>query len=374
MRGERPGMCYNGRTRVIRRPATIRHRSGEGSGLMTYVAIEGVIGAGKTTLARLLQPELGGTLVMEVFEENPFLSRFYEDRARYAFQTQMFFLLSRYHQQRSLRLMSRPLVSDYIFAKDALFASVNLGGDELEMYQRVHSALAEQVETPDLLIYLRADTDRLMQRIALRDRPYERNMERDYIDSLRRAYDAFFTAYDAGPALVLETNTVDFVANPQDRAEVLTRILAALGRAPRQESLPGFNGELSDSAPSTDEVPSTAAALAAPPPAPPDLSHGTRRLREYQEFHHWLDETKDFNPDLLFNFVKMQEEIGELARLVAILSAGRNSLSSPPSLAEIGYEMADVLAYLLKLANYLGVDLEAAYLEKMQSNLGRRWR
>ncbi|GAB4574901.1 MAG: hypothetical protein Kow0077_23770 [Anaerolineae bacterium] len=339
---------------------------------MTYVAIEGVIGAGKTTLARLLQPELGGTLVLEVFEENPFLSRFYEDRARYAFQTQIFFLLSRYHQQRSLKLMTRPLVSDYIFAKDALFASVNLEGDELAMYQRVHSALAEQIETPDLLIYLRADTDQLMHRIALRDRPYERNMAWDYIDSLRQAYDAFFASYDAGPVLVLDANRLDFVASEEDRADVLNRILAALGRAPRQESLPGFNGELvsAESAETEDSAPSAAPQ---PPPPPPDLPNGARRLRDFQTFHHWLDETKGFNPDLLLNFVKMQEEMGELARLVAQMGGAKTSRSDALSVEAIGLEMADVLAYLLKLANYLGVDLEAAYLEKMQSNIGRRW-
>ncbi len=328
---------------------------------MTYVAIEGVIGAGKTTLARLLQPELGGTLVLEVFEENPFLSRFYEDRARYAFQTQIFFLLSRYHQQRSLAVMPRPLVSDYIFAKDALFASVNLEGDELEMYRRVHAALAEQVATPDLLVYLRADTDRLMQRIAQRDRPYERNMARDYIDSLRRAYDAFFAEYDTGPVLVLDANTVDFVASEDDLADVQNRILAALGRAPRQESLPGFNGELSGEVPAPEP---------APAPPPPDLPNGPRRLRDYQAFHHWLDEAKQFDPDLLLNFVLLQEEIGELARLVVRQSRPHDEA---PALDEMGREMADVLAYLLKLANYLGVDLEAAYLEKMQTNVGRTW-
>lgn len=331
---------------------------------MTYVAIEGVIGAGKTTLARLLQPELGGTLVLEVFEENPFLSRFYEDRARYAFQTQIFFLLSRYHQQRSLAVMPRPLVSDYIFAKDALFASVNLEGDELEMYRRVHAALAEQVATPDLLVYLRADTDRLMQRIAQRDRPYERNMARDYIDSLRRAYDAFFAEYDAGPVLVLDANALDFVASEDDLADVQTRILAALGRAPRQESLPGFNGELSGEVPAPEPEPALS--------PPPDLPNGPRRLRDYQAFHQWLDEAKQFDPDLLLNFVLLQEEIGELARLVVRQSLARGD--APAALDEVGREMADVLAYLLKLANYLGVDLEAAYLEKMQTNVGRRWK
>lgn len=332
---------------------------------MTYVAIEGVIGAGKTTLARLLQPELDGTLVMEVFEENPFLSRFYEDRARYAFQTQIFFLLSRYHQQRSLTLMNRPLISDYIFAKDALFASVNLEGDELAMYQRVHSALAEQIETPDLLVYLRADTDRLMQRIAQRDRPYERNMAREYIDSLRGAYDSFFADYDDGPVLILDANKLDFVASEADLNDVINRVLAALGRAPRQESLPGFNGELA-----SEVTPEEPAPQIVPPP---DIANGSRRLRDYQAFHHWLDEAKDFSTDPLLNFVKMQEEIGELARLVALTGGSKSSATNPPSLQDIGLEMADVLAYLLKMANYLGVDLEAAYLQKMQTNSGRHW-
>ena len=151
-----------------------------------YFAIEGVIGVGKTTLARLLQPVFQANLLLEVFEENPFLSSFYSDRARYAFQTQIFFLLSRYHQQNSNapRFLSTglSLISDYTFEKDALFAGINLHGDELQMYYRVHEALAEKIPLPDLIIYLRASTDALMQRIAMRDRPYERQMERSYID------------------------------------------------------------------------------------------------------------------------------------------------------------------------------------------------
>jgi deoxyguanosine kinase len=332
--------------------------------VMTYVAIEGVIGVGKTTLARLLQPELGGSLVLEVFEENPFLSNFYADRARYAFQTQIFFLLSRYHQQRALRMMARPLVSDYIFAKDALFARVNLEGDELTVYERVHKALAEQIDMPDLLVYLRADTDTLMRRIAMRDRPYERNMERAYIDSLREAYDTFFNTY-RGPSLVLDANQLDFVANDDDRDEVMGEILGALGRAPRQEALPGFNGGM-------DQLPEAPVEESPTEPAP-DLFNGSRRLRDYQSFHDWLDESKGFNRDPLLNFVKFQEEIGELARLVAVTGGSKSSLAQPPSLEDIGAEMADVLAYLLKLANYLGVDLETAYLEKMRVNQTRDW-
>jgi deoxyguanosine kinase len=126
-----------------------------------YIAIEGVIGVGKTTLARLLQPSLKTELLLEVFEENPFLSNFYADRERYAFQTQMFFLLSRYRQQRSavpqILADGQGLISDYTFEKDALFAQINLKGDELEMYFRLHEALAEKIPLPNLVVYLRAE-------------------------------------------------------------------------------------------------------------------------------------------------------------------------------------------------------------------------
>ncbi len=330
---------------------------------MTYVAIEGVIGVGKTTLARLLQPELGAQLVLEVFEENPFLSKFYQDRARYAFQTQIFFLLSRYHQQRSLRMAIRPLISDYIFAKDGIFARLNLAGDELAMYGRVHDALAEQIENPDLVVFLRADTDVLMRRIAMRDRPYERNMDPDYIDGLRRAYEAFFATYQAAPVLALDTNALDFVNNDQDRAEVLARILGALGRAPHQEALPGFEG-VAAGAPPPQPTPTV--------PPPPDLTDGARRLRDLQRFHEWLDATTGFDPDPFFNFIRLQEEMGELARLLRQKWAASRDQTTPPTLEAFGAEMADVLAYLLKLANYLGVDLEAAYLEQVRLNHNRR--
>ncbi len=336
---------------------------------MTYVSVEGVIGVGKTTLARLLAPQLDAQIVLEVFEENPFLSNFYADRARYAFQTQIFFLLSRYHQQRSPGMTVRPLVSDYIFAKDALFARLNLGGDELDMYTRVHEALAERVEVPDLVVFLRADTDVLMRRITLRDRPYERNMERDYIDSLRRAYDAFFADYHDTRLLTIDANALDFVANDEDRAEVLTQIMGALGRAPRQESLPGFNGVRQRPA-----EPAEAAPAETVPPAPPsDLDASERRLRDYQQFHDWLDTAKGFDRDPLLNFVLLQEEVGEVARLLSRRYGAKRDQGQTPASDAIGAELADVLAYLLKLANYLGVDLESAYLDKMRLNRDRLW-
>jgi deoxyadenosine/deoxycytidine kinase len=213
-----------------------------------YVAIEGVIGVGKTTLARLLQPVFQSALVLEVFEENPFLSDFYSDRQRYAFQTQIFFLLSRYYQQRrsvpEILKRGEPLITDYTFAKDALFARINLIGDELEMYYRVHDALAEKIPLPDLIVYLRADTDVLMQRIASRDRPYERNMERDYIDQLNHAYDSFFIENQARnvagnvTVLTMDTNELDYIRKIDDLKWVENRIRQGLKQVPFQASFP----------------------------------------------------------------------------------------------------------------------------------------
>jgi deoxyguanosine kinase len=208
-----------------------------------YVAIEGVIGVGKTTLARLLQPIFESEILLEIFEENPFLSDFYSDRERYAFQTQIFFLLSRYHQQRrtvpDLLAAGKSLISDYTFAKDALFARINLKGDELEMYYKVHEALGEKIPKPDLIVYLRAATDVLMQRIALRDRPYERNMERSYIDLLNRSYEEFFSKpYDSTPVLTIDTNLLNIVQNPEHIKMIENRIRETLKMNPFQPGLP----------------------------------------------------------------------------------------------------------------------------------------
>jgi deoxyguanosine kinase len=213
-----------------------------------YIAIEGVIGVGKTTLARLLQPAFQSALVLEVFEENPFLSDFYSDRQRYAFQTQIFFLLSRYYQQRrsvpEILKRGEALISDYTFTKDALFARINLIGDELDMYYRVHDALAEKIPLPNLIVYLRADLEILMQRIASRDRPYERNIERDYINQLVQAYDDFFfnnQARNVGgnvTVLTLDTNELDYVRRTEDLRLVETRVRQALKQVPFQASLP----------------------------------------------------------------------------------------------------------------------------------------
>jgi deoxyguanosine kinase len=209
-----------------------------------YMAIEGVIGVGKTTLARLLQPTFQSNLLLEVFEENPFLSDFYSDRQRYAFQTQIFFLLSRYHQQRrtvaQLLQDKEHLVADYTFEKDALFAEINLQGDELDMYYRVHEALAEKIIVPHLIVYLRADTDILMQRIALRDRPYERDMDRGYIAELNQAYENFFAdgRERRSPVLTIDTDDLDFVRQPEDLKLVAERIRQALKLTPFQTEMP----------------------------------------------------------------------------------------------------------------------------------------
>ena len=207
-----------------------------------YIAFEGVIGVGKTTLARLLQPAFNAEILLEIFEENPFLSDFYSDRARYAFQTQIFFLLSRYHQQRKgvrEALAQNPwLLSDYTFEKDALFAEVNLEGDELEMYYKVHEALAEKITKPELIVYLRADTKVLMQRIAQRDRPYERQMDPGYIDTLNQTYEAHFLNYSTPNVLTINTNDLDYVRRPEHLELVEQRIRQALKLAPFQESLP----------------------------------------------------------------------------------------------------------------------------------------
>ena len=211
--------------------------------LHPYIAIEGVIGVGKTTLARMLAPEFGATPVLEVFQENPFLSDFYADRARYAFQTQIFFLLSRYRQQyQSIpeALARGSVLSDYTFAKDSLFAHLNLTGDELAVYEKLHGALAEKIPTPDLVVYLRADLDVLMARIAARDRPYERSMDRDYIESLRLAYEGFFAAYSQSPVLAIDTNNLNFVQDPVVLASIRERIRTTLGEGTYQQALPQF--------------------------------------------------------------------------------------------------------------------------------------
>ncbi len=196
-----------------------------------FIAIEGVIGVGKTTLARLLQPYYQSELLLEIVEENPFLPRFYEDRARYAFQTQLFFLLSRFRQQRVAvpEALSRGnLISDYLLEKDRIFARINLDGDEWEMYGRLYEILVDRINRPDLVIYLRAGMDILMGRIATRDRSFERTMDRDYLEELRQIYEAFFEEYDRAPLLVINTDHLDYVHRPEDLQVVIGAVRTVL--------------------------------------------------------------------------------------------------------------------------------------------------
>jgi deoxyguanosine kinase len=206
-----------------------------------YIAIEGVIGVGKTSLAKLLAPEFDAQLVLEIFEENPFLSSFYGDRKRYAFQTQVFFLLSRYHQQGQsipAALKTGNLITDYTFDKDAIFARLNLTGDELATYNQVHEALAERLHRPDLILYLRVETEIAMRRIANRDRTYERDMDRAYIEALNQAYQAYFGERDDDSVLTIESTHLDFVSRPEDLQTIIERVRARLAIPPYQPTLP----------------------------------------------------------------------------------------------------------------------------------------
>ncbi len=200
--------------------------SDERSSKNVYICIEGVIGVGKTTLARMLSEKCEAMAALEVVEENPFLANFYADRERWAFQTQLFFLLSRYSQQNELSKMlksGKRIISDYIFQKDRLFAKMNLSGDQLELYDKVFEILDSKVSTPDLVIYLRASLETLMKRIALRDRVFERNIDKGYISSLIRAYDDFFNEY-GGKFVTIDADTVDFVQKSEDLERVIEEI------------------------------------------------------------------------------------------------------------------------------------------------------
>jgi len=192
-----------------------------------YIAIEGPIGVGKSSLARLLSKELGARLVVEEFEENPFLPEFYVDPERYAFQTQLFFLLQRYRQQQDLRqvdMFQKLLVTDYMFVKDRLFASLNLNEKEMQLYDTVANLLERNVINPDLVIYLQADTDTLMKNIAKRGREMEKNITYEYIDALNQVYTEFFFRYQDTPLVIINTNNIDFVNNKNDLDEVISYI------------------------------------------------------------------------------------------------------------------------------------------------------
>jgi deoxyguanosine kinase len=192
-----------------------------------HIAIEGVIGAGKTTLAGMLAESLGARLVLEQFEENPFLKDFYRDPDRYAFQTQIFFLLSRYRQQRELfqaDLFHRFLVTDYIFEKDKIFAYLNLQDEELKLYETLVASIEHSVPTPDLVVYLQSSVPRLMGNIRHRARSYESSMSEEYIKELNEAYNYFFFRYKATPLLIVNSVEIDFVNNKEQYDELVREI------------------------------------------------------------------------------------------------------------------------------------------------------
>ena len=291
-----------------------------------FIAVEGVIGVGKTTLVRLLSKDFNAEPLLEVFEENPFLSDFYSDRARYAFQTQIFFLLSRYRQQHDVipRALTRgALISDYTFAKDSLFAHLNLGGDELAVYEKLHSALAEKIPKPDLLVYLRASLDTLMARIAARDRPYERSMDRSYIDSLRLAYDGFVAAYSECPVLAIDSDDFNIVQDPEALGRVRERIRAALQQGTFQQALPQIPVTLTES----------------------DRSG----LSDLQRAQQQVDVTH--RRDAVSEFLSLAQSIGELSA----------ALSDSGGEAMLREALGACLGRLMRLANAAGIDLEEAY-------------
>jgi deoxyguanosine kinase len=180
---------------------------------LRYVAVEGVIGVGKTSLACRLADRLGAETVLEQVEQNPFLADFYRDSERFAFQAQLFFLLSRFRQQQVIGqpdMFHQMVISDYMFAKDRIFANLNLDDQELVLYERMAEILDQVAVTPDLVVYLQARTDIIFQRIKERGRAFEKRMNRDYIEALNEAYNRFFFSYSGSPVLVVDTNNVDF--------------------------------------------------------------------------------------------------------------------------------------------------------------------
>ena len=198
-----------------------------------FIAIEGVIGAGKTTLCTMLGETLGARIVLEKFEENPFLKDFYRDPERYAFQTQIFFLLTRYKQQRDLfqaDLFQRFLVTDYIFEKDKIFAYLNLQDEELKLYETLVSSIEHNIPTPDLVIYLQSSVPRLMENIKRRARTIESGMSEAYIKDLNEAYNYFFFRYKATPLLIVNAAEIDFVGN-KEHYDDLVREVFRPGRA-----------------------------------------------------------------------------------------------------------------------------------------------
>ncbi len=192
-----------------------------------HIAIEGTIGVGKTSLAKILSNKLESKLILEEFEDNPFLPDFYKDSKRYAFQTQLFFLLSRYRQQiefKQIDIFTKSIISDYMFIKDRIFASLTLNEKEMTLYDNISKILEKNIIYPDLVLFLQSDTDRLMNNINNRGRHYETTISWSYIDSLNQIYNEYFFRYDKSPLLIINTNDIDFVNDQNDLEEILNII------------------------------------------------------------------------------------------------------------------------------------------------------
>jgi deoxyguanosine kinase len=192
-----------------------------------YIAIEGPIGVGKSSLAKILAQEYASRLVKEDVAGNPFLERFYENPRKYAFQTQLFFLLSRYRQQRELAqgdLFEAGLVCDYILAKDKIFALINLDDDEIHLYDSIYKLLVSTLPKPDLVIYLQARPEVLLSRVRKRGLAYERNISLDYLHTLSEAYNEYFFHYNETPLLVVNTSEIDFVESPRDLEHLVREV------------------------------------------------------------------------------------------------------------------------------------------------------
>ncbi len=191
------------------------------------IAIEGNLGVGKTSFARLLVRRLGGRLVEECVDDNPFLERFYDDMGAYAFQTQLVFLMNRYKQQLALSqtdLFADLVVLDYTFPRDRIFANVTLNDEELALYERVASELEAKLVKPSLVIYLQASSSVLFDRIQLRGKTFERSISKNYLEALNEAFNHYFFNFSEGPLLVVNTDAVDFVNDERHFADLLQRI------------------------------------------------------------------------------------------------------------------------------------------------------
>ncbi|NWF93543.1 MAG: deoxynucleoside kinase [Syntrophaceae bacterium] len=195
--------------------------------MFRYIVIEGPIGVGKTSLTKLLAKEFNARCILEKTEENPFLAHFYQDRKKYAFQTQIFFLLNRFQQQKEiaqLDLFNQITFSDYLFAKDRIFASLNLNDDELALYEQIFSLLRGQLPSPDLVIFLQARPEVLLHRIRSRNISYEKGVDLEYLKLLTEAYNYYFFHYDQTPLLVVNTSEIDFVNRQEDLAQLVREI------------------------------------------------------------------------------------------------------------------------------------------------------